>query len=394
MADDAPIVRAGFVALTDCAPIIVARELGFDRQAGICIEPVKLNSWAAMRDHLAFEKLDCAHMLGGLSLAMHLGLGGLETPMTVPLLLGRGGNAITISTALFDEATSLAATAALPDRTASATLLKAVVEKRKALGLAPLRLAMVHAFSSHNYELRAWLAFGGIDPDSDVELLVIPPSKMVDALRGGAIDGYCVGEPWSQLAVEEGIGRIMVTKADLYAHSPEKVLAFRRPWATDNVRAVAALVEACAMGMGWAAQPENRTELSMMLARPDYLDVDQRVILNGLNCAPRLVPEADREPIAGYLSFDRERCGYPHPEAALWLYAQMRRWGQAGEGEEAAVTALFDPSLLKATATFSDDTEFQLGRTSQTPPFDGVSFDPANVEGYWRSFPIGNTALA
>ncbi|TNE64071.1 MAG: ABC transporter substrate-binding protein [Alphaproteobacteria bacterium] len=386
------IIRAGFMALTDCAPIVVARELEFDRRFGIHIEPVRLPSWAAIRDHLAFEKLECAHMLGGLSLAMHLGLGGMRTEMTVPLMLGRGGNAITLSSSVYDEALALMAGRPVFNRAESAAMLKPVVAARKLKGERPLRLAMVHAFSSHNYELRAWLAHGGIDPDHDVELSVVPPPRMVEALRNGLIDGYCVGEPWSQVAVEEGLGRIMATKADLYPNSPEKVLALRRPWAIGHADMVSALVEAFSAAMSWAAQTENRTELAYMLSRPAYLNVDHDVILHGLMCAPRLVPGDMRQPIDDYLSFGGTGCGYPAPGTALWLLAQMRRWGQAGAGHEAEVAGVFDPSYIERNVNFSGERKFQFGRRAKQPPFDGVAFDDKDIEAYWRQFAIAKGA--
>ncbi|WCL53359.1 CmpA/NrtA family ABC transporter substrate-binding protein [Gimibacter soli] len=383
-----PVIRAGFIALTDCAPIVVARELGLDLEEGIRIEPVRLPSWAAVRDQLAFEKLECAHMLGGLTLAMHLGLGGFRSEMMVPLLLGRGGNAITISVALYEEARALMKGRVIFDRAQSAAMLAAVVQARRAAGEAPLRLASVHAYSSHSYELRAWLAHGGVDPDQDVELSVVPPPKMVEALRAGQIDGYCVGEPWSQLAVEEGIGRIMATKADLYPYSPEKVLALRRSWATGHAETVSRLVAACVAAMRWAAQPANRNALADMLAGPDYLDTDREVILGGLMCAPRLVPGETRQPVADYLSFGGLDLGYPYAEAGLWLLAQMRRWGQAGAGHEEEVSAIFDTTIMDGIGRQDAGSRTNAGRRMAAMPFDGNAFDGGDVEGYWRRFPI------
>jgi len=390
--DRVKIIRAGFIALTDCAPIVIARELDLDRHFGLRIEPVRLPSWAAMRDHLAFEKLDCAHMLSGLALAMHLGLGGLRTTLSVPLLLGRGGNAITISSALYSEALAQSGGREIFNRAESAKLLKPVVDARRKAGAAPIRLAMVHAFSSHNYELRAWLAHGGVDPDRDVELIVVPPRRMVEALRSGDVDGYCVGEPWSQVAVEEGLGRIVATKADLYPGSPEKALAFRASWAAGHAESVAALVEVFASAMSWASKAENRSDLAYMLSRPAYLNVDHEVILQGLMCAPRLVPGDMRQPIDEYLRFGGLGCGYPHEDAALWLYAQMRRWGQVGPGLEAEARQLFDPSVIERNIRFSGEPKFQLGHRAKAAPFDGVGFSGGDVEGYAMSFPISHRA--
>lgn len=384
------VIKAGFVALTDCAPIVVAKELGFDQKFDVRIEPVRLASWAAMRDHLAFGDLDCAHMLGGLTLAMHLGLGGLDARVSVPLMLGRGGNAVTVSEGLYAEAATLFEGAEMPSRAQSAKLLAPVVAKRKVEGEAPIRLAVVHGFSSHNYELRAWLAHGGIDPDNDVELDVVPPSKMVETLELGLIDGYCVGEPWSQLAVEKSIGRILVTKADLYAESPEKVLAVRRDWASKNSDSLTGLVAACMAAMRWTIDPENHNELAEILSQAVYLDTDQRVILNGLSNTPRLAAGVDRSPIDNYLSVGGERNIYPKASAMLWLYAQMRRWGQAAPELEADVSRLVDTdAFLKGRQEVEKGPWTKPESVEAVLPFDGVAFDPDNIEKYWQSFPIG-----
>lgn len=387
------VVTAGFIALTDCAPIVIAAELGFDKEFGIRLEPVRLSSWAAMRDHLAFGDLDCAHMLGGLTLAMHLGLGGLDTAVSVPLMLGRGGNAVTVSESLYAGACVLFEGTEMPSRAHSAKLLAPVVAKRKLTGEPPIRFAVVHGFSSHNYELRAWLAHGGIDPDNDIELDVVPPSKMVETLELGLIDGYCVGEPWSQLAVEKGIGRIVVTKADLYADSPEKVLAVRRDWASKNQESFTGLVAACMAAMRWTIDPENHDRLAEILSQASYLDTDQRVILNGLSNAPQLAPGLDRLPIDNYLAVGGERNIYPKASAMLWLYAQMRRWGQAGPELEADVSRIVDTdAFVRGRQAVEKDPWIKPEGVEAPLPFDGVAFDPDNIEKYWQSFPIGKFA--
>lgn len=389
-----PKVKAGFVALTDCAPLVVARELGFDERAGVQLEPVRLPSWSAMRDHIAFEKLECAHMLGGLSLAMHLGLSGVKTDMVVPLLMGRGGNSITISKTVYETALDAKGGSYIGNRANSASLIAPIVEQRKAEGLPPLRFATVHAFSSHNYELRAWLAHGGIDPDKDVELTVVPPPVMVSALMKGEIDGYCVGEPWSQLAVEAGIGCIVATKADLFPQSPEKVLAFRRAWVSGHGDEAAAVVDAVAGAMTWASVPGNHEDLAYILSRSEYLGVDQDVILHGLMCMPRLIPGQDRVPIRHYMSFDGPGFAYPQESSALWLLAQMRRWGQAPQGLEQHASKLCDPSLIEQNVRYTVESKFRKDVGPGDNAFDGINFDGENIEEYWRSFPIGGALKA
>jgi len=384
-------INIGFMALTDCAPVIVAKELGFDRQNDLVLNPVKLSSWSALRDHLAFEKLECAHMLGGLALAMHVGLSGLQTEIRVPLLLGRGGNAITISNALYDEALEAKDQAEeLPSRSESAKLLKPVIQDRRRRGLPPLKLAVVHVFSSHHYELRSWLAHGDIDPDHDLEIIVIPPHRMIEALKNGHVDGYCVGEPWGQLAAEAGLGRIMTVKADLYPDNSEKVLALRHAWCVGHPEELAALVDVLSAAMSWCADPENHSELAYLLSLPHYLGVDHDVILQALKCMPLLSQGTPPEFIDQYISFDADGLAFPDQKHALWLYAQMRRWGQVGPVLEDSVCEVFDPSTIERNIKYSGDKKFSSGNDSQLASFDGITFNSTDVEGYLKQFAIGN----
>ncbi len=378
-------IRAGFVALTDCAPIVAACELGLGRDLGIEIEPVRLPTWSAIRDHMAFEKLECAHMLCGLPIAMHLGLGGLQTDMMVPLMLGSGGNAITISEALHREMGLEGKTVSRVD---TASYLRQVVRRRKERGLNPLRFAMVHPFSSHNYELRSWLAHGGVNPNRDVEIQVVPPVRMVEALRSGSIDGYCVGEPWNQIAVEEGLGRIVVTKADLYPGAPEKVVALRRGWVAGHTDVAAAVVKTIARAMTWASAPSNLEALSVMLAKPEYLNMDANIILRSLECKPIMYPGGKPKHIANYLSFDGKGTAYPHISKALWVLAQMRRWEQVIEGLEEQASFVYDPTIIERSPEFSGQERFKVRGMETYSTFDGAPFTPDDVEGYQRSFPV------
>jgi ABC-type nitrate/sulfonate/bicarbonate transport system substrate-binding protein len=393
MRDNGPLngmqtVRAGYVALTDCAPIIVAQELGFDRQAGIRFEPVRLKSWTAVRDALAFEKLECAHMPGALSLAMHLGLSGVQTDIRVPLMLGCGGNAITLSTKLFEEASSLLGARIECARADSAVLVQVVARHRKESSIRKVRLGSVHPYSSHNYELRAWLAQAGLDPDKDVELSVVPRSKMVEALANGEIDGYCVGDPWGQLAVEAGVGVTVATKADLYPYSPEKVLAFRASWLQGHNSLAAAAKNAVKAAMDWCADTDNHSDLSQILAQGEYLGASSEVILRALSCRPRLAPGDSGIKVVNYLGFSG--LSGVSDASALWLLAQMRRWGQVPEGLEKDVRGVFAP--LECSAGEPRPQEFKDIETVAVDParqaFDGVPFTANNIEDYWRSFPI------
>ncbi|MBL8270522.1 CmpA/NrtA family ABC transporter substrate-binding protein, partial [Steroidobacter sp.] len=190
----------GFIPLMDCAPLAVAVEKGFAAEEGLDLRLVRETSWANIRDRVVVGHFDAAHMLGPMAIASTLGVGHLKVPMAAPLSLGLGGNAITVSLRVWELMMAEGATLSAHPRALGEALRK-VVQARERAQKPPFTFAMVYPFSAHNYELRYWLAASGIDPDRDVRLIVIPPPLLVDAMREGQIDGFCVGEPWNSLAV-------------------------------------------------------------------------------------------------------------------------------------------------------------------------------------------------
>ncbi|MGQ9365750.1 CmpA/NrtA family ABC transporter substrate-binding protein [Azospirillum sp. ST 5-10] len=328
-------VRVGFIPLIDCAIPVVAAAKGFAAAEGLDLQLSREASWAAVRDKVAFGGLDCAHMLAGMPIAATLGLGQVTVPMVAPMSLGLGGNAITVAADLHAamRAADPAAMAGPPGHAARA--LKAVIEARRARGLEPLVFAMVFPVSSHNYELRCWMAAAGIDPDADVALVVVPPPRMVESLEAGHIAGFCVGEPWNRVAVDRGLGRVVATKADIWPASPEKVLGMRADWAEGNGAAVAALVRACVRAAVWADAPENRAELAALLAEPRHVGAPARLI---------------EAAVAAHHVFYRSAATFPWVSQAEWVIGQMRRWGQIGAGAaaEACAARVFRPDLYRA----------------------------------------------
>ena len=201
-------IVAAFVPLVDCAVLVAAREQGFAAAEGLELTLVKEPSWASLRDHLSLGHVDCAHALAPLPVALTLGVGHVQVDCVAPFVLGRGGNAVTVSNQLFAEMQAKAPDASMSSATEAGRALAAVVRDRAS----PLTLAMVFPFSNHNFDLRYWLAAAGVHPDRDVRLIAIPPPLMVDSLRAGLVDGFCVGEPWNSLAVAEELGSIVVTQ--------------------------------------------------------------------------------------------------------------------------------------------------------------------------------------
>ncbi len=335
---ECPKLALGIIPLVDCAPIVLAEELGAFERHGLEVEIRREASWATIRDKVALGLLDAAQMLAPMPLAAALGVDSVSVPMVAAMTLDLNGNAITLSQALWREIEEAAPPFAGAPLDAGA--LATVVRSRAAAGRAPLTLASVFPFSSHNYLLRLWLASGGIDPDRDVRLTVVPPPHMVAHLSGGVIDGYCVGEPWNQQAASLGIGRIAVTGHQLWKAMPEKVLGTTEAWAQRHPRTLTALIKALIEACTWLDEPANRGEAARVLASPRYVNAPAEIIARSL-----AIPD--------FHIFHRGHANFPWRSHADWFLAQMVRWGQAGADVEARAVAdrVFRPDLYRATAT-------------------------------------------
>ena len=267
----------GYIPLSDCAPLVVALEKGFFRQYGLNVKLSREASWASIRDKVMLGMLDGAQMLAAMPLAATLGFGSVAKEMITAYSMDLNGNAITVSTALYQRMLELAPEL-MNGRPITAEALKRVIEINRQQGEAPLTFGMVYPVSSHNYELRYWLAAGGIDPDRDVRLKVVPPPLMVEHLLQGDLDGYCVGEPWNSRAIELGIGHAVITGYEVWSNKPEKVVGVTAEWAENNPNTHAALLCALSEASRWLDEPENREEIAMILAPSRYLDAPRKVI--------------------------------------------------------------------------------------------------------------------
>jgi two-component system, oxyanion-binding sensor len=370
-------VSAAFVPLVDCAVLVAARELGFARAEGIDLELVKEPSWASLRDHLNLGYVDCAHALGPLPIASTLGVGHVQAEQIVPFVLSRGGNAITVSTRLADEMRGLAAGRPLDTPTATGRALAAALRVREA----PATLGMVFPFSSHNFDLRYWLASCGVHPDRDVRLVAVPPPLMVESLRAGQVDGFCVGEPWNSVAAAAGLGEIVATKSQLFPDSVEKVLAVRAPLAERSDQ-LGPLLRALAAAAEWCDQPANRLELAARLARAEYLGTPAEIVEAALGGMLLGITRSSAE--ADFLRFRGGAGNVPWPDDALWIYAQMARWGQLprSAAAQAAAARVFRSDLFERYVGSSNMTSRPL------IAFDGVAFDSPDVDGYLARFDI------
>jgi NitT/TauT family transport system ATP-binding protein len=311
----------------------------------------------------------------------------VRVPLIAPCALGLGGNAITTSLALWDELDGAGASIGCDPRTTGAAL-RAVVAARARAAREPLTFAVVYPFSSHNYELRYWLAACGIDPDRDVRLVVIPPPFLVDALRAYQIDGFCAGEPWNSLAVRVGAGVIAAPTTDVWPGSGEKVLGCRREWAERHPGELAALIRAIYRAALWCGDPAHHAELAGLLAEPRHVgapaELLRQALANRLSLAPRVPPRQFDD----FFVTARQHATFPWTSHALWFYSQMVRWRQIARSDEntAAARSTYRPDLYRsALAPFRIVLPPADGREERF--FDGGRFDPAAVETYLAELP-------
>ena len=395
--ESAKLVRAGFIPLVDAAVLIAASEFGFAAREGIQIDLVKDVSWANIRDRLAFRQFDIAHMLAPMPVASALGLGSNPSPAIAPFMLGRGGNAITLSVELYRRMQEKAGLAGHEDALTNAKALKLVIEEMRAKGEALPVLGMTYPFSSHNYELRYWLSAGGIHPEEDVKLVVVPPPMTSDALSAGAIDGFCVGAPWNMVAVSREVGRIVAVKEDIWPSSPEKVIGARPEWAEQNPETLSRLIVALDRAAAWCDVSDNRRELAQILAEPRYLDVPFDILHRVLVGQFTTDPNGTERTVPEYFTFHRQGANFPWISQAQWIFSQMVRWGQVAYSPEAyrQVTSAFRPDLYRNALGSRADipvTDVRIEGNAEDDVFiDGATFDPEDIRGYVASFPIRNT---
>jgi two-component system, oxyanion-binding sensor len=377
------VMRIGFIPLVDAAALIIAVDVGFAAEEGLAIELVRDVSWSNVRDKLNIGVLDAAHLLAPLAIASSLGIGHVKVPLLAPFMLGLNGNAITLSPGLHDTLAA-AANGDLDDPSVSALALGRVVAERQRRGAVPLTFGMTFPFSTHNYLIRFWLAAGGIDPDEDVRLVVLPPPYMVDSLASHQVDGFCVGAPWNSIAVTLGIGRIIHFGRDIVARAPEKVLAVRAAWAANRSDVLERLVRALARAADFINDPVHEDEVIARLAAPNRVDVAPEIIRDTLNGRLHLTLGGRSRISADYILIGRDGAARPEPAHAAWLYAQMLRWKQTDLSPElvAAAEACFRPDLYDAALGGAVATKRISKLFDGVGAFAGPPFDPDDVAGY------------
>lgn len=395
-------INAGFIPLFDSAVLVAAREIGFAAREGVDLTLSRETSWANIRDRIAIGHFDLAHMLGPMPIACNLGLTPLASDTIVPFSLGLGGNCVTVSNTLW---TGMAAHGALPDLdpARAGKALGALIRERANAGREPMRFAVVHPHSGHNYELRYWLAACGIDPSREIEIVIVPPPFMADALAAGRIDGYCVGEPWNSASVVAGTGHIATVKAAIWKTSPEKVVGVRKAWAEKHPEALSALLRALHHAARWCQDPANRGELAALMAQPFFLGVSPALLMPILTGHLALDGVAELSVEDFFLPFGKA-ANFPWKSHALWFYTQMVRWGQVkhSAAHMALARDTYRPDLYRAAlkplgvALPGANAKVEGALTAATPVgsagaslvlgpdgfFDGRIFDPDRIDDY------------
>jgi two-component system, oxyanion-binding sensor len=380
-------LHIGFIPLIDAAALILAVDKGFTAAEGLDVTLVREVSWSNIRDKLNIGLFDAAHLLAPVAIASSLGLGHIKVPVIAPFNLGLNGNAITVSPTLH-SALMAEIDGDRFDPMATARALSRVVASRRRGGAEPLTFGMTFPFSTHNYQLRFWMAAGGVDPDEDIRLVVLPPAFMADSIASGQIDGFCVGAPWNSIAVDRGVGHILHFVSDILERAAEKVLAIRAGWSEKNPQVVAALIRAASHAAEFIERPQNRTEVALVLARPEYIGVDADLILRTLEGRLKISADGTIRESRRYLLLGREDASRPDPVQAAWLYAQMVRWGQAPMSNEAldAAKRVFRPDLYAAAL---DRDRMPAHSPHPVGAFAGPNFDANDIAGHLASFRIG-----
>jgi len=411
-----PVLKLGFIKLTDMAPLAVAKEKGFFAEEGLNVTLEPQANWKVLLDGVIGGQLDGAHMLAGQPLAATIGY-GTKADLIAPLSLDLNGNAITLSNKVWEQIEPSLPKGAdgKPTHPISAAALKPVIASFAAKGK-PFKMGMVFPVSTHNYEIRYWLAAGGLNPgyylpgdvggtvDADVLLSVTPPPQMPATLEAGTIEGYCVGEPWNQAAVQKKIGVPVITDEEIWHLNPEKVLGLRKDFADKYPNTMAALLRAVIKAQQWldADNGKNRQEAVEILSQPNYVGADASVIAASMT--GKFTFEAgDTRPAPDFNIFFRQYAGYPFYSDAIWYLTQMRRWGQIAEAKPDqwyfdTAKAVYRPDLyLTAAKELADKGTIPATAIPETDGFkapqsgfiDGKTFDGHQPNAYLAQFPIG-----
>jgi nitrate/nitrite transport system substrate-binding protein len=411
-----PVLKLGFIKLTDMAPLAIAKEKGFFAEEGLTVSLEPQANWKVLVDGVASGELDGAHMLAGHPIASGAGIGS-KVKIVTPLSLDMNGKAITLSNKVYDLIAPTLPKGAdgKPVHPISAAVLKPVVAKLKAEGK-PLKMGTVFPVSGHNYALRYWLAAGGLNPGyylpadtagvtgAEVQLSVTPPPQMPSTLEAGTIDGYAVGEPWNQASVAKKIGVPVIADPEIAGLNADKVFGLTEAFTKANPKTTKAVLRALIRAQMWLDEEggKNRPEAIKILAMPQYVGADEKVLAASLSGKFTFAAGDTRNTPQFNMFFDNQ-ASYPYYSDAIWVLTQMRRWGQIAEDKPDAwyletAKSVYRPDLYmdaanslvadgKATAAAFPESDGYRAYTAKA--IDGIAFDARAPSAYVASFSIG-----
>lgn len=415
LAIEKPQLTFGFIKLTDMAPLAIAKEMGFFEDEGLFVTLEAQSNWKNILDRVSDGALDGAHMLSGQPIAAAAGF-GRQASLVTPFSMDLNGNAITVSNAIWDKMKKNVPVDSNGKliHPITAEALKPVIKEYKNNGN-PFKMAMVFPVSTHNYEIRYWLAAAGINPgmytadniqgqvDADVLLSVTPPPQMPATLEAGTIYGYCVGEPWNQQAVFKQIGVPVVTNYEIWKNNPEKVFVMTRKFVDENPNTAIAITKAMIRAGKWLDDPANRPTAVGILSKSDYVGADSVVIANSMTGTFEF-EKGDKRSLPDFNVFYKYHATYPFYSDAVWFLTQMRRWGQIPEAKsdewylETAKNVYRPEIWLKAAQLLVEEGKIPASDIPETDGFksptsdfiDGVEYDGKKPNEYLTKFKVGN----
>jgi len=405
----------GFIKLTDMAPLAIAKEKGFFEDEGLYVRLESQANWKVLLDRVISGELDGAHMLAGQPIGATVGF-GTKAEVVTPLSMDLNGNGITVSNEVWEKMKKFVPTEnGKPVHPIKADALRPVIDQFNKEGK-QFKMGMVFPVSTHNYELRYWLAAAGISPgyytagditgtiDADVLLSVTPPPQMPATLEAGTINGYCVGEPWNQQAVFKGIGVPVVTDYEIWKDNPEKVFGVSKRWADKNPNTLVALTKALIRACKWLDEDgnANRKEAVEILSRPEYVGADAEVIANSMTGTFEY-EKGDKRELPDFNVFFRYNATYPYYSDCIWYLTQMRRWGQLTESKsnewyfETANKVYLPEVWLTAARALVQEGYLLPNEVPQTDGYkpatgafiDGIVYDGKDPVAYLNKFKVG-----
>lgn len=410
-----PQLTFGFIKLTDMAPLAIAKEKGFFEEEGLFVSVEAQSNWKNILDRVIDGQLDGSHMLAGQPIAAGAGF-GRQAELVTPFSMDLNGNGITVSNNVWEgmKPHIKKGTDGKPIHPISAEALKPVITDYKNNGKA-FKMGMVFPVSTHNYEIRYWLAASGIHPgmysasniqgqiDAEVLLSVTPPPQMPATLEAGTIYGYCVGEPWNQQAVFKGIGVPVTTNYDIWKNNPEKVFVMTKDFVSKYPNTAVAVTKALIRAGKWLDTPGNRVEAVKILAMSQYVGADEAVLANSMTGTFEF-EKGDKREMPDFNVFYRYNATYPFYSDAVWFLTQMRRWGQIPTEKPATWYAekakdIYRPDIwLKAAKLLAEEGKIPATDIPETDGYkpattdfiDGKTYDAKDPIGYINSFKIGN----